>query len=210
MNILIVDDDPLVCQSLYLLLTKEEDFNILGTVSNGKKALEQCKTTLPDLILMDIRMPIMDGIQSTKKIKAAFPSVMIMMLTTFQDEQNIRLALRAGAKGYLLKSTPVTNMAQQIRTLQTGSSVLDETVIEQLVTPKINRLKELTDRENAIVERVAQGLSNKEIAEFLFLSDGTVRNTLTLIMDKLELDNRTQLAIYYLQNAKPNNTNMDV
>ncbi|ALA54990.1 response regulator transcription factor [Shouchella clausii] len=197
MNILIVDDDALVCQSLELLLGNEDDFTVVGTANNGREALVQIEKKAPDLVLMDIRMPEMDGIESTKEIKSRWPEMLIMMLTTFQDEQNIRLALQAGAEGYLLKSTAVANMAKQIRALSAGSSVLDADVLKQLVKPHADALAGLTKRESEIAECIAQGLSNKEIAAHLFLSVGTVRNTLSVILDKLELRDRTQLAIYY-------------
>ncbi len=186
------------------MLELEDDFVVIGTAGNGQEALNFCKERdeKPDLILMDIRMPVMDGIESTKQIKKDFPRILIMMLTTFQDEPNIRLALQAGANGYLIKSTAEKNMTQQIRALQSGSSVFDETVVQKLVEPRADRLELLTDRENAVAERVAQGLSNKEIAEYLFLSVGTVRNTLSVILDKLELRDRTQLAIFYLRHKK--------
>ncbi|WP_156323930.1 response regulator transcription factor [Bacillus sp. JCM 19034] len=178
---------------------KEEDFDIVHLATNGQEAIEFCTKEQPDVILMDIQMPIMDGIESTKKIKDQWPRVSIMMLTTFQDERNIRLALKAGAEGYLLKSASVENMAQQIRAIKAGSTVLDADVLKTIVQPDRKALEGLTERETDIVELVAQGLSNKEIAEQLFLSDGTVRNTLSIVLDKLEIRDRTQLAIYYLQ-----------
>lgn len=199
MKLLIVDDDPLVCQSLQLLLGKEEDMEVVNIASNGQEAIECCIQEQPDVILMDIQMPIMNGIESTKQIKKQWPSVQIMMLTTFQDEKNIRLALKAGAEGYLLKSASIENMAQQIRALQVGSTVLDADVLKTIVKPDEELLLGLTEREIDIVELVAEGFSNKEIAEQLFLSVGTVRNMLSVILDKLELRDRTQLAIYYWQ-----------
>lgn len=199
MKILIADDDPLVCQSLSVMLGSEKDFDIVGTAGNGKEALEFCREEAPDVVLMDIRMPVMDGIESTRRIKSEFPHIQVMMLTTFRDEPNIRAALQAGAKGYLIKSTAFSHMAEQLRALYAGSSVLDEHVMQTLVEPRAFRLEQLSEREHAIAERVAQGLSNKEIAEYLFLSVGTVRNTLSVILDKLELRDRTQLAIYYLR-----------
>lgn len=197
MKLLIVDDDPLVCQSLQLLLGKEKDLEVVNIAANGQEAIELCLQEQPDVILMDIQMPIMDGIESTKRIKEQWPSVQIMMLTTFQDEKNIRLALKAGAEGYLLKSTSIENMAQQIRALQTGSVILDVDVLKTITEPDKAALEGLTEREADIVELIAQGLSNKEIAEQLFLSVGTVRNMLSIILDKLEIRDRTQLAIYY-------------
>lgn len=199
MRLLIVDDDPLVCRSLQLLLVKEEDFEVVNTAGNGQAAIEICQLELPDVILMDIQMPVMDGIECLKRIKQQWPSIQIMMLTTFRDEHNIRMALKAGAEGYLLKSTSIENMAQQIRALKAGSTILDADVLKAIVEPDQIKLAGLTDRERDIVELVAQGLSNKEIADQLFLSAGTVRNMLSIILDKLELRDRTQLAIYYWQ-----------
>ncbi|WP_342662115.1 response regulator transcription factor [Salinicoccus albus] len=141
----------------------------------------------------------MDGIESTRIIKEHWPGIQIMVLTTFQDESNIRQALQAGAEGYLLKSASIENMAQQIRTLASGSTVLDAEVLKTIMEPDYKSFDELTDRENDIVECVARGLSNQEIADDLFLSAGTVRNMLSVILDKLEIRDRTQLAIYYLQ-----------
>lgn len=201
MKIVIVDDDPLVRQSLKLLLEKESDIEVIGVAADGREAIEQCEKALPEIVLMDIRMPNMDGIESTKQINQRWPEVRIMMLTTFKDEQSIRLALRAGAEGYLLKSTAVENMAQQVRALMAGGSVLDSEVLHEIMNPEQGNgdLTGLTDRENDIASAIAQGLSNKEIADSLYLSVGTVRNTLSVILDKLELRDRTQLAIYYWQ-----------
>ncbi|KGA96234.1 LuxR family transcriptional regulator [Alkalihalobacillus alcalophilus ATCC 27647 = CGMCC 1.3604] len=199
MRILIVDDDPLVCQSLQLLLNKENDFTVLGVVSNGQEAVQYCEDVQPELILMDIQMPVLNGIESTKVIKRKWPNIQIMMLTTFQDERNIRLALKAGAQGYLLKSTSIDHMAEQIRALKSGSTVLASDVFQTLMRPDQEIFKGLTERETEIVELVVEGLSNKEIATQLFLSEGTVRNVLSIILDKLELRDRTQLAIHYWQ-----------
>lgn len=201
MNVIIVDDDPLVCQSLKLLLSKEEDFTVVGTASNGQEAIDLCRDDI-DIVLMDIQMPIMNGIESTKVIREQFPSIKIMMLTTFRDEQNIRQALNAGAGGYVLKSTPIEKMADQIRALEAGATILDADVFKVIMEPETVALDGLTDRETDIVECVAQGLSNKEISEKLYLGTGTVRNMLTIILDKLELRDRTQLAIYYWQRKK--------
>jgi NarL family two-component system response regulator LiaR len=199
MKILIVDDDSLICRSLEVLLSREADLEVIGTANDGKEALDCCERSLPDVILMDIRMPGMDGIQATREVKRRWPQIRVMMLTTFQDEQNIRLALLAGAEGYLLKSTQISDMAVQIRALGSGISVLDKDVLKRLTQAGGNKLDELTPRENEIVELVAQGCSNREIANQLFMSEGTVRNMLSVILDKLEVRDRTQLAIYYLK-----------
>lgn len=198
MKLLIVDDDPLVCQSLKLLLGKEDGFEVIGVAHNGQEAIQMCQQQ-PDVILMDIQMPVMDGIESMKIIKQQYPAIPVVMLTTFQDERNIRLALQAGAEGYLLKSSSIENMADHIRAIASGTAVLSPDVLKTIMEPSRESLGALTGRETDIVELVAQGLSNKEISEQLFLSLGTVRNMLTVILDKLELRDRTQLAIYYWQ-----------
>lgn len=201
MNILIVDDDPLVCQSLKLLLSRESDMTVTATAADGEAAIACCERSVPDVILMDIRMPGMNGIQAVRRIKAEWPSVKVMMLTTFEDEPNIRLALLAGAEGYLLKSTRVEGMAQQLRLLMSGTSVLDADVLKRLMQPQRQRFLELTPRERSIVELVAHGCSNREIAAQLFIGEGTVRNMLSIVLDKLEVRDRTQLAIYYWRHA---------
>lgn len=200
MKLLIVDDDPLVCQSLRHLLGKEEDLEVIGVAGNGKEALKQCSLG-PDLVLMDIRMPVMDGIACAEAMKREFPSIRIVMLTTFEDKRSIRLALQAGAEGYLLKSAP-GNMPDQIRAIASGTAVLSSGVLKTIMGPDTELLNLLTERETEIVELVAQGLSNKEISERLYLGTGTVRNMLTIILDKLEQRDRTQLAIYYWQGKR--------
>ncbi|WP_040980376.1 response regulator transcription factor [Oceanobacillus jeddahense] len=197
MKIIIVDDDAMVYESLQLLFSREEDIQVVGTADNGREAVKACEDTQPDAVLMDIQMPEMDGIQATREIKKRWPKVRVMMLTTFEDEQNIRLALLAGAEGYLLKSAPVEDMAQQLRALVSGSSVLNADVLMRLTQPEKKELESLTAREQEILQLVAQGCSNKEISSQLFVSEGTVRNVISIILDKLEVRDRTQLALYY-------------
>ena len=197
MRILIVDDDPLVCKSLEVLLSRERDMEVMGTALNGAEAIAKCHEALPDVVLMDIQMPMMDGIQATRQIKQNWPAARVVMLTTFKDEKNIRLAIRAGAEGYLLKSQEVSAMAQQLRGLTAGTAVVACAVLQELVDPKNAAMELLTAREQEVAELVAEGLSNREIAQQLFISEGTVRNTLSVILDKLQLRDRTQLAIYY-------------
>lgn len=202
MKLLIVDDDALITQSLKVLLNNEADFDVIDTASNGREAVEACEKSIPDVILMDLRMPVMDGIESTEVIKGRWPEIKIMVLTTFKDEKDIRQALKAGAEGYLLKSASVDNMAEQIRALAAGSTVLNAEVLKTIMEPEHKPLEELTGRENDIIYHIAQGLSNKEIAAELYLSEGTVRNILSVVLDKLEIRDRTQLAIYYWQSRQ--------
>lgn len=194
---LVVDDDPVVSQSLRVLLSREADIQVLGTASDGARALAACERNQPDAVLMDIRMPGMDGIEATRRIKARWPEVRVMILTTFQDDENIHRALEAGADGYLLKSAPASGMAERLRALASGTAVVDASVLKRLADPSRVPLEGLTSREEDVVELVAQGCSNREIAEQLFLSEGTARNIISVILDKLGLRDRTQLAIRY-------------
>lgn len=206
-KILIVDDDPLVGESLELLLSKERDMTVLGKALNGLQALDFIRgieykkeeLSMPDVILMDIQMPIMDGIEATGRIKKDYDDIKVMMLTTFKDEHNIKRALFAGAEGYLIKSIKVTTMAEKIRALFIGSTVMDKEVLRELTKPKTKCFKGLTPRERDITRLVGEGFSNKEISKQLFISEGTVRNNLSVILEKLDLRDRTQLAILYLK-----------
>jgi NarL family two-component system response regulator LiaR len=148
-------------------------------------------------VLMDIRMPGLDGIEATREIKQRWPGVRVVILTTFQDDESIHRALAAGADGYLLKSTPSQGMAQMLRTIAAGASVVDTEVLRHLSEAPRAPLAGLTPRENDVAELVAQGCSNREIAEQLFIGEGTARNILSVVLDKLGLRDRTQLAIRY-------------
>ncbi len=197
MKVLIVDDDPLVARSLKVLLSAEQDMEVTGTASSGADAISACGKILPDVVLMDIRMPGMDGIEATRRIRERWPEVRVMILTTFEDDRNVRLALQAGAGGYLLKSAPVSGMAEKLRALASGTAVLDAEVFRRLAEPEKTPVEGLTLRETEVMELVAQGCSNKEIADRLFISEGTARNVLSMVLEKLRLRDRTQLAIFY-------------
>jgi len=199
MRLLIVDDDSLIRKSLEIALTRQEGIIIAATASDGAEAVDICKNQEIDAILMDIRMPGMDGIAATRLIKSRYPHIRIMMLTTFDDRPNIQQALSAGADGYLLKTDKIAGIAKALYTMMDGTSVLDTDVLRKL-TPEPNpALLTLTPREQDIARLVAQGLTNKEIAEQLFLSEGTVRNNIVVIMEKLGVSNRTQLGLAYYQ-----------
>lgn len=195
MNILIVDDDALICKSLALTLEKEPDMQVVGTAGDGARAVEICERNPPDLVLMDIRMPEVDGIQATRLLKKRFPYIRVVMLTTFQDKPNIEMALKAGAEGYLLKTDRITNIAAKLRILAQGTAVMDSEVLKTLTSPQITSLEPLTPREKDVLDLVTQGFTNREIAKHLFLSEGTIRNVLSVIMDKLNVRNRTQLSL---------------
>jgi len=197
MKVLLVDDDKLILQSLKITLSKEADMTVIGAISDGREALEICKTDPPDIILMDIQMPKIDGIQSTRLIKEHFPDILIMMLTTFADQAHIKDAMAVGASGYLLKTDPLSDLATRLRLLHSGTGIMSADALKQLTQQENPALKKLTPREHDIARLVAQGLSNKEIAAELFLSEGTVRNNLVVIMEKMDVTNRTQLGINY-------------
>ncbi|MCL2377715.1 MAG: response regulator transcription factor [Defluviitaleaceae bacterium] len=199
MRLLIVDDDALIRESLALTLSLEGDIEIIGEAENGKDALQICKALSPDIVLMDIRMPGVDGIGATQLIKEQLPNIKIMMLTTFADKASIQNALSAGADGYLLKTDETSAIAGKLRTLMGGSGVLDAHVLKQLTRPVNPLMNSLSTRERDITRLVAQGLTNKEIAAQLYLSEGTVRNKVLMIMAKLNVSNRTQLGVAYYE-----------
>jgi len=203
MNLLIVDDDALIRKSLSLNLSKEEDINVVGLAADGGEAIKLCDELKPDILLMDIRMPGIDGIAATRLIKQRHPNIRIMMLTTFDDKPNIQQALTAGADGYLIKTDKISGIPAKLRIIMQGDGVLGADVLKKLANPQNPALNQLTPREQDITRLVAQGLTNKEIAAQLFLSEGTVRNNIVVIMEKLGVTNRTQLGItYYSSNPK--------
>ena len=197
MKLLIIDDDALIRKSLSLNLSREEDITVVGTASDGAEALQLVERLGPDILLMDIRMPGVDGIAATRLIKQRFADIRIMMLTTFDDRPNIQQALAAGADGYLLKTDKISDIAGKLRIMMAGAGVLAPDVLKKLAAPENPALEQLTPRERDIARLVAQGLTNKEIAAQLFLSEGTVRNNIVVIMEKLGVTNRTQLGISY-------------
>lgn len=205
MRVLIVDYDALIRDSLKMILEMEEDFQVVGLAANGEEALELCRKELPDLVLMDIRMPVMDGVVGTRRIKALYPQVRVVILTTFRDEEYIKEALKNGAEGYILKSQPADSIVESLRAVGKGNIVLERDVASSLSAMLRDGGKTqcaryaLTEREMEVLSLVGQGLSNREIAEKLFLSEGTVRNYVTALLEKLGLRDRTQLAIFYVR-----------
>jgi len=203
----VVDDDALIRDSLKLLLELEDDFEVCGVAKDGREAFALCQENQPDLVLMDIRMPVMDGVLGTRLIKEHFPAVRVVILTTFKDDAYIREALKNGAEGYILKSQPSDSIMESLRAVAKGNIVLERDVgLSLSAMLKENRKEslagfELTPREAEILALVGQGLTNREIAAKLYLSEGTVRNYVTGLLEKLGLRDRTQLAIFYLQHS---------
>ena len=207
LKVLVVDDDALIRDSLKLLLELEDDFEVCGVAKDGREAFALCQENQPDLVLMDIRMPVMDGVLGTRLIKEHFPAVRVVILTTFKDDAYIREALKNGAEGYILKSQPSDSIMESLRAVAKGNIVLERDVgLSLSAMLKENRKEslagfELTPREAEILALVGQGLTNREIAAKLYLSEGTVRNYVTGLLEKLGLRDRTQLAIFYLQHS---------
>lgn len=204
-RLIIADDDALIRDSLKMILELDRDIEVVGTCTNGEEAFQLCADKKIDVVLMDIRMPICDGIMGTKKIKEAFPSTKVLILTTFQDDEYIFQALKNGAHGYLLKNTPSTKIKEQIMLVHSGTLLIHSEIAPKL-TGMLNNEKEkdlsgydLTDREIEIVKLISAGYSNKEIASELFLSESTVKNYISSILGKLNLRDRTQIAVFYLK-----------
>jgi Response regulator containing a CheY-like receiver domain and an HTH DNA-binding domain len=208
LKVLIVDDDALIREGLELLLAIEPDFQVIGTACNGQEALEICRKEKPDLVLMDIRMPVMDGVLGTKLIKSHFKDVKVVILTTFKDDEYIKEALKTGAEGYILKSQPADSIMESLRAVNKGNIVLEREVANALSSMLKEGKKfvperlDISQRELEILKLVGEGLSNREIAGKLYLSEGTTRNYVTGLLEKLGLRDRTQLAIFYIKNCE--------
>lgn len=211
-KVLLVDDQDILVEGLKLILGKEEDIEICGSASNGKKAYEACKWNKPDIILMDIKMPELNGVEVTGMIKKDFPDVKIIVLTTFNDDEYIYDALKNGASGYLLKDTSPGEIAKAVRTVYNGGALIQSEVAIKVIDKfsqlakgnhdkyKDPRVELLTDREIDILRLIAEGKNNKEISDKLFISQGTVKNHITRILIKLDLRDRTQLAVFSIKN----------
>ena len=196
MKIIIVDDDYLVVNSLKTIISSNE-IEVLAVGYNGLEAVELYSKHEPDLILMDIRMEVMNGIQATEEILKIDPQAKILLITTFQDDEYISSALSLGCKGYILKQN-IEGIIPAINAVYSGNLVFDSKIVSNIQSyPKKNIDADLTDREYDILLLVAEGLNNKEISKRLFLSEGTVRNYISVMLEKLSLRDRTQLAIYY-------------
>ena len=208
MNILVVDDDKLVCSSLKIILSSNPDVHIVGTGNNGEEAVALYDELNPDILLMDIRMEVMNGLEAGKIILEKHPDAKILYLTTFLDDDYIIEALKIGATGYILKQN-YDSIFPSLKAVESGNHVYGTEIITKLPTllnqqEPIRNFSEygITDKEFEIIVKISDGLSNKEIAETLFLSEGTVRNYISLILEKLDLRDRTQIAIFYYKNKQ--------
>lgn len=204
MRIVIADDDMLVSGALRTILEKDQDIEVQGIASNGKEAIELYRKYEPDVLLMDIRMSPMSGLEASEEILKEKPEAKILLLTTFSDDEYIVKALKCGVKGYLLKQD-YASILPALRAVCSGQTVFGAEIVSKI--PDLIRKEDefdyaargINEQEKKIIRLIADGNSNKEIAAELYLSEGTIRNYLSSILDKLQLRDRTQVAVFYYQ-----------
>jgi len=211
-DLVIVDDQEIVREGLKMILSLNEEINCIGEASNGKQLIELLKKLSPQVILMDIRMPIMNGIETTKFVKENYPGIKVIILTTFNEDDYIFQGLKYGADGYILKDSGSKEIINSIKTALEGSILLNPKVTEKVIKALNSRptetsaqrkneekeklLQTLTPREIDVAKQIMDGKSNKAISEALFVTEGTVKNYVSKILEKLQVNNRTELVIY--------------
>jgi DNA-binding NarL/FixJ family response regulator len=206
-RVLLVDDQALFREGLETLLSIHKDIQVVGQASNGQEAVEVAAKVQPDVVLMDVRMPVLDGVRATRLLKESLPQCRVIMLTTFDDDEYIFDALRTGASGYLLKDVASAQLVEAIRAAARGESILEPSVAAKVIT-EFTRVSSmvpaaqmeglvdpLSEREREILALIARGASNKEIASQLYIAEGTVKNHITHILGKLGVRDRTQAAL---------------
>lgn len=205
-ELLLAEDQTIIRQGLKSLLDSHADLRVVGEADNGQIALEQIAIHKPDLVLMDVRMPVMDGVTATRLISETFPDLKVLILSTFDDDEYIGQAMKFGAIGYLLKNTPHEELAQAIRFACKGYTQLSPGIFQKAIsyaatptldrkTSQIDEIAELTHREREVLSLIAAGSNNREIAEILHISESTVKNHVTNILNRLNVRDRTQAAL---------------
>lgn len=214
-SLLLVDDQRLMREGMRTLLSLEPDLKVVGEAANGQEALQRALELRPDVVLMDIRMPGMNGVEATRAIRTALPETRVLILTTFDDDVSILDALKEGASGYLTKDLPAEEIADAIRKLTGGGVVIPPPIAAKVVAELGRRSPaaasspaqdepggtDLTEREREVLALVGQGYSNKEIAEALFITEGTAKNHVSNIIEKLGLRDRTQAALWAVRHG---------
>ncbi|OUL20969.1 DNA-binding response regulator [Nostoc sp. RF31YmG] len=213
-RILLVDDQSLIRQGLKAMLSLESDLEIIGMAENGEEAVTQVETLQPDIVLMDVRMPVMNGATATRIICEKYPNTKVLVLSTYDDDYDVSEAIRAGAKGYLLKDMPSEELVNAIRSINRGYAQLAPGLLERVVIKKSPQSSQaesvppalalLTRRELDVARLVAIGATNLEIAEKLFITESTVKTHINSIFNRLNIKNRSQLAIYANSDCLPN------
>jgi DNA-binding NarL/FixJ family response regulator len=213
MKVIICDDQAIIRDGLEMLLKLEKDIDVLGQAQDGAEAIDMVKKTPPDLVLMDLKMPGMNGIEATRQIRTNYPQVKVLVLTTYDDDEWVFDAIRAGASGYLLKDTPREDVIKAVKGTAQGKTFVDPSVAGKLLhqvtgskqaQPSSLLTDKLTEREADVLRLVARGFNNADIAERLHLSEGTVRNHVSAIFAKLEVADRTQAAVIAIQHGLGN------
>jgi DNA-binding NarL/FixJ family response regulator len=204
MKVLVVDDDRLVTSSLKTILESDKGIEVVATGNNGEQAVELYKKHRPDILLIDIRMDGMTGLDAAEKIIKEDRQAKVLFLTTFSDDEYIIKAFQIGAKGYILKQN-FESIIPSVKAVYMGQRVFGDEIINKIpaIVKKESKLEDLglTEKEIEIIMHVAEGLSNKEISQMLYLSEGTIRNYISIILEKLSLRDRTQLAVFYYKNT---------
>ncbi|WP_223703127.1 response regulator transcription factor [Sutcliffiella deserti] len=206
-HILLAEDQALVRQGIRMMIEQNPNFKVAAEAVNGKEAIDAYEKHAIDIVLMDVRMPVMTGLEATKILKSRDPAAKILILTTFADDEYAMEALRLGAVGYLLKDADAASLISSIESGMNGGISIDSSVagkvVPKLINPTVPQepIHRLTSREQSILQLVADGKNNQEMAEVLHLSIGTVKNHVTVILQKLGLRDRTQLAIYAIRNG---------
>lgn len=210
-RIVIADDLSMLRQGIQVILEQDSEIEVVGLASNGKEAYELCEEKTPDVVLMDMRMPEFDGVYGTRMIKEKLPETRVLILTTFDDDETVAEAMESGADGYILKEMDNVKIIQAVKAVSSGINVFGPNVYsgiqKKITAPAKNTsaansaaVQELSPRELEIMVLIAEGLDNKNIASKLFLAEGTVRNNISRMLDKLGLKDRTQLAVYAVKN----------
>lgn len=215
-RVLLVDDQRLMRDGMKTLLSLEDDLEVVGEAGNGLEGVQQAVALRPDVVLMDIRMPGMNGVEATREIRRILPETRVLILTTFDDDDLVMDALLEGAAGYLTKDLPAEQIAAAVRQVCSGGVVMPPPIAAKVVSELARRrqaspaaskesaaaLEQLTDREREVLHLLGQGLSNKEISEALFITEGTVKNHVSSVIEKLGLRDRTQAALWAVRHGR--------
>lgn len=212
-KVLIVDDQIILRESLKFIIEQDSDINVVGLAGNGKEALSMCEKLNPDVVLMDIMMPECDGVEGTRLIKSKYETIKVIILTTFNDEKNVSTAIKNGADGYVLKDISPDQLILAIKSVFKGFSIMQQSTLntfadskekrnnKKSITVKVKGVNiKLGKNELEILNLIVEGKSNKEIAETMFITEGTVKNTISHMLGKLNLKDRTQLAVFAVTN----------